>query len=74
MSLVVAFSADGGAVDVSRAYIPEEKWDEAISMRRYRDAQLEEVGIIGRFFSAAQWLTLPTGPQQNKDQKKRRPS
>ena len=46
MSLVVAFSVDGGAVDVSRTYIPEEKWDEAISMRRYSDAQLEEVGII----------------------------
>ena len=44
MSLVIAFSADGGAMDVSRAYIPEGKWSEAMSMRRYSDVQLEEVG------------------------------
>ncbi|KAF8338006.1 uncharacterized protein EI90DRAFT_3041291 [Cantharellus anzutake] len=43
MSLVVAFSVDGGAMDVSRTYIPEDKWDEAMRMRQYSDTQLEEV-------------------------------
>lgn len=49
MSYVVAFSVDGGGIDVTRAYIPAEEWEAEESGKRIKDmrekAGTEEDGV-----------------------------
>lgn len=54
MSYVIAFSVDGGAIDVSRAYIPTKAWEgedsgKEIREMRGRAGREEEGSLVSAF-------------------------